>query len=119
MKKTLVLGASMNPSRASNRAVAMLKKKNFPLVAVGAKEGIIHGEKILTGFPIIHGIHTITLYLGKKNQEQFYEYILSLKPERIIFNPGAENNELYDLASSQGIEVLEACTLIMLSSGHY
>lgn len=115
MKKTLILGASLNPERASYRAVHQLKQREIPLVAVGAKEGEIHGEKIITGTPAFSDIHTITLYLGERNQKQYYNYIFSLNPERIIFNPGAENIELSDLAAARGIEVTEGCTLVMLS----
>jgi uncharacterized protein len=119
MKKTLILGASSNPERASYRAVHQLKHRGIPLIAIGAKEGEIHGEKILTGMPHFEDIHTVTLYLGEKNQKQYYNYTLSLNPERIIFNPGAENDELSNLAAAKGIEVTEACTLVMLSLRTY
>lgn len=119
MKKTIVLGASINPGRASNRAVMQLKQQGIPLVAIGARDGEIYGEKIITGMPRVSNVHTITMYLGDKNQKPYYQYILSLQPRRIIFNPGAENPELCQLAAENGIEVTEACTLVMLSVGNY
>lgn len=114
-KKTLVMGASSNPDRYSYKAVQQLKNNGFPVVALGAKAGEIHGEQILTGTPELKDVHTVTLYLGEKNQKQFYSYIFGLNPKRLIFNPGAENPELEKLASSKGIEVVEGCTLVMLS----
>ncbi|MBI3502872.1 MAG: CoA-binding protein [Bacteroidetes bacterium] len=119
MKKTVVIGASENHERFSNRAVRMLHYNHIPVVAIGLKEGEIMGIKIQTGFPKIENVDTITLYVGAKNQPHYYDYILSLKPERIIFNPGTENPELEEKARKAGIEVLEACTLTMLSVGTY
>ena len=119
MKKTLVFGASTNPERASFQAVQRLRHNGHFVVAVGAKEGKINEEKILTGTPVIKNIHTITLYMGAKNQKNYYDYLLNLKPQRIIFNPGAENPELSEIAAKQGIETIDACTLVMLSVGNY
>ena len=64
-------------------------------------------------------MHTITLYLNSQRQKAYYDYILGLKPQRIIFNPGTENLELIKLAKEQGIEIEIACTLVMLSTGAY
>ncbi len=118
-KKTLVIGASENPERYSNRAVRMLKSHQVPVLALGLKEGDIDGVKIQTGFPKLEDIDTVTLYVGEKNQPHYYDYILNLKPSRIIFNPGAENPEFENKAKNAGIEVVEACTLVMLSVGNY
>ena len=119
MKKTLVLGASPNPSRYSHAAVRQLSQYGHEVVAVGRRAGEIEGISILKGEPEIEGIHTITLYLSADNQKQYYDYILGLNPKRIIFNPGAENPELARLARESGIEPLPACTLVMLSVGNY
>jgi predicted CoA-binding protein len=117
--KTVVLGASENPTRYSNMAVRSLLRHNKEVVAVGLKEGEIEGVKILSGKPAIENVDTVTMYVGPQNQKDFYDYVLSLKPKRIIFNPGAENEELEKLAAKNGIEVVEACTLVMLSIGNY
>ena len=89
------------------------------VVAIGLKAGEIDGVPIQTGFPEIEEINTVSMYVGAKNQPSFYDYILKLKPSRIIFNPGAENPEFEKKAKEQGIEVVEACTLVMLSTGQF
>ena len=119
MKKTLVIGASENPERYSNRAVRQLKQHNVPVEALGLKAGEIDGIKIQTGFPKIENIDTVTLYVGPQHQPQYYDYILNLKPERVIFNPGNENPEFEEKLKIAGIEILDACTLTMLSVGNY
>lgn len=117
--KTLVLGASENSERYSNKAVRSLLQHGKAVVAVGLKAGMIEGIEILPGKPAISDVETVTMYVGPKNQKEYYDYVLSLKPKRIIFNPGAENPELEKLAKENGIEVIEACTLVMLSIGNY
>jgi len=119
MKRTLVIGASENPERYSNRAVKKLFLNNIPVEAIGMKEGEIDGVKIQTGLPQFENIHTVTMYVGAKNQPNYYDYILSLKPQRIIFNPGAENSEFENKLKENGIEVIDACTLVMLSVGNF
>ncbi len=118
-KKTLVLGASENPSRYSYLAINKLKAYGHSVEAIGKKGGKVNGIEIQTGQPILSNIHTITLYLNPSHQQALYTYILSLKPQRIIFNPGTENDELVELAQKNGIKSLEACTLVMLSTGQY
>lgn len=119
MKKTVVLGASSNPSRYSFLAVNKLKKFNHEVVAIGKRKGKAGEIEIDTEQKAVPDVDTVTLYLNPENQKPYYNYILSLKPKRIIFNPGTENEELYSLASKNGIEPVEACTLVMLSTGQY
>jgi predicted CoA-binding protein len=118
-KKTLVLGASENPSRYSFLAINSLRKHQHPVAAIGRKNGRVSDVDITTEKKPLDTIDTITLYLNPDNQKEYYDYILSLRPKRIIFNPGAENVELYDLAKNNGIQPLEACTLVLLSTGQY
>jgi uncharacterized protein len=118
-KKTLVIGASENPARYSNLAVNKLTAHQHPVVALGAKKGTIGSTSIETEKKPIEGIDTVTLYLNPLRQKEYYDYILSLHPKRIIFNPGAENDDLAELAKSNGIKVQEACTLVLLSTGQY
>jgi predicted CoA-binding protein len=120
-KKTLILGASPNPSRYAYTAAKMLKENNIPFVPVGIKTGQTSGEKILNlkEKPAVRDVDTVTMYIGPQNQKEWYDYILSLKPRRIIFNPGSENKELMDMAGNLGIEVLPACTLVLLSTGQF
>lgn len=114
-----MLGASTNPGRYSYLAINRLLQHQFPVIAIGNKKGTINGVEIQPYFSEQKNIHTITIYLSEKNQKPYYDYIFSLNPQRIIFNPGTENSELFELAKSKGIEVLEACTLVMLSTGQY
>ncbi len=118
-KKTLVLGASENPSRYSNMAVNKLTAHNHPVVAIGREAGKIGEVEISTEKDTRTDIDTVTLYLNPDNQKPYYDYILSLQPRRIIFNPGTENEELYELARQKGIKTQEACTLVLLSTGQY
>jgi predicted CoA-binding protein len=118
-KKTLVLGASENPRRYSYLAVEKLLAHDHPVLAIGKKAGAVHGIDILAEKKPANDIDTVSLYLNKNNQKQYHDYILSLNPKRIIFNPGTENNELAALAREKGIETLHACTLVMLSTNQY
>ena len=118
-KKTLVLGASQNPSRYSYLAINRLRQKGHPVVAIGRREGNVSDVALIKDKITVNDIDTVTLYLNNKHQEEYHDYILSLKPKRIIFNPGAENPELEKLAEANGIETMEACTLVLLSTGQY
>lgn len=119
MKKTLVLGASPNPERYSNIASLRLLAAGHAVFPVGNQEGEIGGLKILTNMPFIEGVDTISLYVGPANQSIYEEYIYKIMPKRIIFNPGTENARLMEDAAAKGIEVVVACTLVMLSLGNY
>ena len=118
-KKTVVLGASPNPARYSYLAVNRLLAHGHDVVAVGKRKGSINGQEVITEHPLLSDVDTITLYLNAQNQKQYYDYILSLHPRRIIFNPGAENDELAGLAKKNNIQPMEACTLVLLSTGQY
>lgn len=118
-KKTLVLGASDNPSRYSYLAVQRLVSHGHPVVAVGRKHSFASAVEINTEKKQWDNIDTVTIYLNPIHQQEYYDYILSLKPKRIIFNPGAENDELLTLAEEKGINTIEACTLVMLSTNQY
>jgi uncharacterized protein len=118
-KKTLVLGASGNPSRYSYLAIQRLRNHGHPVVAVGRQLTQVADVTVETDKKDFENVDTVTLYLNPLHQQEYYNYILSLKPKRIIFNPGAENDELETLAIAQGIETLEACTLVMLSTNQY
>ncbi|HTN46742.1 MAG TPA: CoA-binding protein [Flavipsychrobacter sp.] len=118
-KKTLVLGASENTQRYSNRAVRMLRDYGHEVVALGRRKGSIGEVEITTQLPELNDIHTVTLYLNPENQKAYYDYIVRLKPKRVIFNPGTENEELERKVAMIGINTLEACTLVMLSTGQY
>jgi len=118
-KKTLVLGASDNPSRYSYLAVNRLRSHGHPVVAIGKKNVMVADVPIEKEKKDWKDVDTVTLYLNPIHQQQYYDYILSLKPKRIIFNTGAENDELADLAIKNGITPVEACTLVLLSTNQY
>ena len=117
--KTLVLGASENPSRYSNMAILKLRNYKHNVVAIGRQAGKVNDVEIGTQPVKTDDIDTVTLYLNPAHQKPYYDYIISLKPRRIIFNPGTENEELERLAAKEGIDILEACTLVMLGTGQY
>lgn len=118
-KPTLVIGASTNPDRYAYKAIKSLLAKGHTVYAEGLKEGDIDNVLISKNRLNYNAIDTVTLYVGPINQPNWYDYILSLKPKRIIFNPGTENEELEKLARKNNIETVEACTLVMLSIGNY
>ncbi|MEO6537890.1 MAG: CoA-binding protein [Ferruginibacter sp.] len=119
LKKTLLLGASLNPARYSFLAVNKLLSHHHEVVAIGRRPGKIQNISILTNTTEIEDIDTVTLYLNPANQVPYYNFLLSLKPRRIIFNPGTENQEFQDMAEKEGILVQEACTLVLLSTNQY
>ena len=119
MKKTLVLGASLNPARYSHMAINRLVHYNHPVVAIGLREGEVAGIKITKEKEQFEAIDSITLYLNPQRQKDYYSYIISLNPNRVIFNPGTENPELYQLLSENNIESEVACTLVLLSTNQY
>ena len=118
-KKTVVIGASENPERYSYKAVEKLSLYGHSVIALGRSEGAINEIKIQTGTPFLTGIDTVSLYLSPENQESIMDYIVNLKPKRIIFNPGTENPKLEKFAQSKGIQTIEGCTLVMLSTNQY
>lgn len=118
-KKTLVLGASSNPSRYSYLAINQLRSKGHEVIAIGKHTGKVDDVEIESEEKPIENLDTVTLYLNSNNQKPYYEYIFSLKPKRIIFNPGAENPELATLAKEKNIIPQYACTLVLLSTGQY
>jgi predicted CoA-binding protein len=120
MKKvTLVLGASTNPNRYSNIAIKRLVGKDLPTVALGLRKGKVLGVIIDAEKQDYKNIDTVTLYLNPKRQEEYYNYIINLKPRRVIFNPGTENMEFVRLLEDNNIESEVACTLVLLSINKY
>jgi len=118
-KKTVVIGASDNPERYAYKATIALQGKGHEVIPVGIKDGEINGLKIIKGKTHIPDVNTVTLYVGPKNQPEWIDYIISLKPKRVVFNPGTENPEFEELLQKNNIEAEEACTLVMLSIGNY
>ena len=119
-RTTLVLGASAKPERYSYKAIISLQRRNIPVVAIGRRETEVCGLMIRKTIPDdISNVHTVTMYMNATHQEEYYDLIFSLKPARIIFNPGTSNPELAGLARRRGIEIIDGCMLVMLSSGEF
>ena len=119
MRKTVVIGASTKEERYSNKCVRLLRKHKIETIAVGNKAGTIKDVEIQTSLPNVSKVETVTIYLTPQNQVEYYDYIIGLKPERILFPPGTENPEFYKKANAHGIETEEACPLVMLNTGVY
>lgn len=120
-KKTVIIGASPNPSRYSYLASEMLNEHGHEIVPLGIRKGHVSGGEIIDirNFPVFEGVDTITLYVGAARQPNLYDYIVNLRPKRVIFNPGTENLALTQKLDQEGIPWIEACTLVMLQTGQY
>lgn len=121
MKRTVIVGATPNSARYAWIAAEMLTDFEHEIIPIGIKKGIVMGKEIadIRQKPTISDVDTITLYIGPQHQPEWYEYLLNLKPKRIIFNPGTENREFEKLAQANGVEVIEGCTLVMLRTHQY
>lgn len=118
-KKTLVIGASENPDRYSNKAITALVSHGHEVVAIGLRAGEVNGIPFNSEKKLFEDIDTVTLYVGPQNQPEYYQYILNLKPQRVIFNPGTENPEFAGMLKNNGIYPEIACTLVLLATGQY
>jgi len=120
-KLTLIVGATDNPERYAYRAADLMLAKGVPFIPIGIKKGRVFGKEIvdLREKRDLTEIHTVTLYLGAQNQADWVDYLIGLGPKRIIFNPGTENPAFFSKAKELGIEALEACTLVMLTTGQF
>lgn len=118
-KRTLILGASTNPSRYSFLVANKLVRNGHEIIPVGVMKGEVAGVEIKSSTAGIDDIDTVTMYLGQRNQEEYADFLLNLKPKRVIFNPGTENPELMDKLNEQGVDAFEACTLVMLGTGQF
>lgn len=118
-KKTLIIGASVKPARAVFKAIEMLVDKGYSVIALGKNTGVVAGVKINTKIIPIKNIHTISLYINPLHQKDYYNYIVEAKPKRVLFNPGTENPELFQLLELNNIEYEAACTLVLLTLNKY
>lgn len=121
MKKTLVLGASLNPERYSNLALKMMAEREIEAIGFGPNSGEVYGVPIVSDLSDLKELEvdTVSLYLRAELQTGYYDLIRSLNPERVIFNPGTENPEFAEQLRNSGIEVVDACTLVLLTTGVY
>ena len=118
-KKTLVLGATTKPEKYAYLAINKLVEKGHSVIAIGQNAGEVAGINIRTKNIPLSNINTVTLYLNPARQRDYYNYIIETKPKRVIFNPGTENPEFYQLLQSNGIKAEVACTLVLLATNQY
>ena len=118
-KRTIVIGASNNPDRYSFKAVSLLHQYGHEVFPLGIKKGAIGQIEILNDKVDLTDIDTVTMYVNPTLQQEWYFYILNVKPKRVIFNPGTENLKFQTLLEAHGIECVEACTLVLLRTGQY
>ncbi|HEV3221929.1 MAG TPA: CoA-binding protein [Puia sp.] len=118
-KKTLVLGASANPARYSFLAINKLREHDHHVIAIGKRPALVADVPVQEKTAQIDNLDTVSIYLNKNNQKNYYDYIISQHPRRVIFNPGAENPEFEMILADKGIKALEACTLVLLATGQY
>jgi len=114
-----VIGLSDNPDRYAYKAAKQLLAHDYPVIGYGLRNVNVLGINVITDKKPVHGVGTVTLYVGPRHQEAWMPLLLDLKPRRIIFNPGTENHENQLKLEEAGIEVVEACTLVMLSIGTF
>ena len=119
MKKTLIIGASNNPERYAYKAADRLLSHGHEIELLGLRPDTVFGKTIDTEQKKFENIDTITLYIGPQRQPEYYDYIVTLNPKRVIFNPGTENDEFEQLLNTKGIIAEEACTLVLLGTGQY
>ncbi|WP_010523365.1 CoA-binding protein [Aquimarina agarivorans] len=117
--KTLIIGASLKEARYSNKAIKKLRDFKHPVNAIGLREGLVLDVAIKRGKPAFEDIHTVSLYINPKRQPEYYNYIIGLKPRRVIFNPGTENSEFFNLLEKSSIPFETSCTLVLLATNQY
>lgn len=118
-KRTLIIGATTNPNRYAYMAANRLLDHNYPIDLLGIKKGVIRNVTIKPKEDIEGTFDTVTLYVGPARQSEYIDFVVALKPKRVIFNPGTWNDEFVNKLESNKIEAVDACTLVMLSAGTY
>lgn len=117
--KTLVIGASTNSERYSYKAIESLLRHGHEVVAIGLRNEELMGVVIHKDLVDFKDVDTVTLYLNPQRQEAYYDYIVKLKPRRVIFNPGTENTPFYKILKENNIESEVACTLVLLATEQF
>jgi predicted CoA-binding protein len=118
-KKTLVLGATTKPERPAFKAIEMLVGNGHSVLALGQNTGEVAGIKINTKAIPLKNIDTVSLYINPARQRDYYNYVIEAKPKRVLFNPGTENPEFYQLLELNNIKFEAACTLVLLTLNKY
>jgi predicted CoA-binding protein len=119
MSVVVVLGASENPERYSYKAVKKLVQHKYEVIAIGKRKGFIGDIQIITTQPAIPDVHTVLIYLAPYHQGEIFDYVLSLHPKRVVFNPGTESTEFEEILESYNISVIHDCSLVMMAMGRF
>lgn len=120
METVAVIGASTNPERYSNKAIKMLIEYGHQPVPVAPALDSVEGIAAVASPQDVSGpVDTVTMYVSPARQEALLDGIIGLKPRRVIFNPGTENEAAYARLRAAGIETTEACTLVLLRTGQF
>lgn len=119
MKKTLVIGASTNEERYAYKCIVMLRENGIETVALGRRNGLVADVQIDTDNKGYADIHTVAVYMSAKNLATFEDYIVSLKPQRVLFPPGTENPKFEKKLTKANIAHEQACPLVMLVARNY
>jgi predicted CoA-binding protein len=118
-KTTLLIGASTKPQRYAFKAITELRAHDHRVYALAIKEGKVEDVEFQTTKAAFEDVDTVTLYVGPQHQADYMDYVISLKPKRVIFNPGTENPEFQEKLEAEGITPVEACTLVLLKTNQY
>ena len=119
-RSVVVLGASDNPERYSNKAVLLLKQHGYNVIPVNPKLAALEGLAVAPRLEdVVQPVDTVSVYVGPAVSSAMLDEIVALKPQRVIFNPGSENPELMELLVQQGIAVEPACTLVLLKTNQF
>jgi hypothetical protein len=120
MQKVVIIGASKNTERYSYKAMKMLTEYGHQVFLVTPAYKEIEGNKTYASLDeIATSVDTVTVYLSPQRQVALTDALLKLKPKRVIFNPGSENKKIYQALEEAGIDVLEACTLVLLTTQQF
>ncbi len=120
MENVVVIGASANEERYSNKAMKMLLEYGHtPIPVASAVDSILDKKAYARVSDVTEQIDTIAMYIGPARQAGIFAQIIDLKPKRVIFNPGTENPAEYPRLKAAGIEPIEACTLVLLRTGQF
>jgi uncharacterized protein len=121
MEVVAVIGASSDSSRYAYKAMEMLEEYGHKPIPVHPREENVRGHKVIHNLGELTGqkIDTLTIYVNPAISDKYEKDMISVKPKRVIFNPGAENPKLAKSLLDHGIEVENACTLVLLRTGQY
>lgn len=119
-KKVAILGASNKPERYAHKAYKMLQEYGHETFLVHPSLDKVEDKKVYKNLSEVpQPIDTLTMYVGPQISSGLIEEIRKLSPRRIIFNPGSENEDIVEALGDTDIQMMEACTLVLLRTGQF